>query len=471
MQYGVCIKGGVRPWQILQQDDNGTSTLNLHGTYGLARLSSDVPIRFSPVEDSPTSIWARAVEEDTGEPIVDWLACELHGRGEWRISMILPVGGLYRIETKMEYEGWDGLSVTRGDMVHHVGVGDVYLISGQSNAAGRSKSPIYDPPEMGVHMLRLSGVWAPATHPMTETTDTKYAGNYENHNPGHSPWLHFGKELKRALNYPIGLVNAAYGGAPLSWWNPAENGALLKNALTLLDDTGTGVRGLLWYQGEAEGYENAGETYGQRFAAFIGQLREALAKPSLPVILVQLSKCLEGANEHLNRQWGLVREAQRRAPADIPDAFVVPANDLALYDFIHISSESNLVIGERCAKAALTEIYGRSHHYRGCEVVHALRSGEREVTLRFGGITNWLNTFGVPVEQLPFDLEDSNGLHHPTEQEIGRDTIKLGFPVPIGEDAVLHGAWRMDIGGVVPWDCMRMPMLSFYGLLVEQEGA
>jgi len=66
----------------------------------------------------------------------------------------------------MEYQGWDGLSSTRGDMIHNIGVGDVFVVAGQSNAAGRAKNPVEDAPELGVHLLRDSGVWDLATHPL-----------------------------------------------------------------------------------------------------------------------------------------------------------------------------------------------------------------------------------------------------------------------------------------------------------------
>ena len=59
--------------------------------------------------------------------------------------------------------------------------------------------------------------------------------------------------MKRELGYPIGLVMAAYGGAPLRWWNADENGALLYNMLELLDAYRLRPRAVLWYQGEAEG--------------------------------------------------------------------------------------------------------------------------------------------------------------------------------------------------------------------------
>ena len=31
-----------------------------------------------------------------------------------------------------------------------------------------------------------------------------------------------------------------------------------------------------------------------------------------------------------------------------------------------------------------------------------------------------------------------------------------------------YTAWRMNPGAAIPSDCMRMPMLSFYGVPVEQ---
>ena len=65
-------------------------------------------------------------------------------------------------------------------MVHNIGVGDVFIAAGQSNAAGRAKNPVEDPPELGVHLLRPSGRWDLATHPMGETTDAIHLGHFEN---------------------------------------------------------------------------------------------------------------------------------------------------------------------------------------------------------------------------------------------------------------------------------------------------
>ncbi len=467
MDYGVTISRGAAPWQIFQQDEKGAACLTIEGEYRCIRLSQELPLTFTDVGRPKATVKARVALESTGESVVPWTACEVTGDGHWSVTFArVPAGGLYRIETTMDYEGWDGLSVTRGDMVHNIGVGDVFVIAGQSNAAGRAKNPIADEPELGVHVLRSSGLWDLATHPLGETTGAVYLGHFENHNPGHSPWLHFAKRLKRELGYPIGLVPCAYGGSPLRWWNPEENGALFDNMLAMLGPLHP--KAVLWCQGEAEGFENAAQTYFERFAALVRHMREALGQPDLPFLTVQINRCLEGPSLELDRQWGMVREAQRRAWHEIEHVTVVPSTDVALYDFIHDASEGNLAIGERCARAALAECYGRDIDWMPPEVQSATLVQPDTVEVRFERVRNWINPFEVPAARLPFEAEDARGLVPPCAYKTGNDSLTITFARPLEDGAVLHGAWRMDPGATIPSDCMRLPMLSFYGMPIRR---
>ena len=468
MNFGVIITRGACPWQIFPQGPDGTAPIHLEGTYHLIHLSQELPLSFSQAGPARATVRARVALESTGESVIPWTECDIPEEGRWQITFpAVPAGGLYRIETGMDYEGWDGLSCTRGDMVHHVGVGDVFVIAGQSNAAGRAKDPVADEPELGVHVLRPSGRWDLATHPLGETTDAVYVGNYENHNPGHSPWLHFAKHLRRALGIPIGLVPCAYGGAPLRWWNPEENGALFQNMLDMLGDIRP--KAVLWYQGEAEGYENSAESYLQRFGALVRHTREALGQPELPFLTVQLNRCVEGVSEALDRQWGMVREAQRQAQYQLARVAVVPSADLALYDFIHNAAASNLVVGERCARAALEVCYGRPTDWRAPEPEEVRLVAPDTIRLSFSRIRNWVNSFGVPAAWLPFDAEDDEGLAHPCAYTVDTCGLTLTFLRALRGTVRLHGGWRMNPGYAVPWDCMRLPMLSFYGLPVRTD--
>lgn len=472
MDYGVTIIKGASPWQIFQQNEDKTACIRLSGKYHCVRLSQELPLQFEEVVSEKATVKARIALESTGESVIPWTECVVKDGENWEITFPkVPAGGLYRIETYMDYVGWDGLSCTRGDMIHNIGVGDIFVIAGQSNAAGRAKNPVADDPELGIHVLRSSAQWELATHPLGETTKAVHIGHYENHNPGHSPWLHFAKQIKKEMGYPIGLVPCAYGGAPLRWWNPKENGALLRDMVEMLGDYDIHPKAVLWYQGEAEGYENSAETYLARFADFVQAVRNTLHQPELPFITVQLNRCMAQSDEKLDRQWGIVRQAQREAPSVIPNVTVVPSADVAMYDFIHNSAEGNLVLGERCARAVLDVCYGCEIDWKAPEPERVLRTAPDTVEIRFSRIRNWINPFDVPGPMLPIEAEDEQGLVKPERYETGRDYLSVVFARPLGEKVRVHGAWRMNPGAAIPCDCMRMPMLSFYDVPVESHGA
>ena len=469
MDFGVTITGGVSPFQIFQQNERGTASIRICGKCRRVHLSQELPLEFSPVGYGAVTVKARVALESSGENIVPWTLCHVQNDEEWDVTFAeVPAGGPYRIETYMDYEGWDGLSCTRGDMVHHIGVGDVFVIAGQSNAAGRAKDPVEDPPEIGVHLLRDSGKWDLAAHPLGETTDSVHLGHFENHNPGHTPWLHFAKILKRTLGYPIGLVMCAYGGSPLRWWNPAENGALTKNMLEMLADYDLHPKAMLWYQGEAEGFENSAETYFNRFSAFVASVRSALGQPELPVITFQLNRQFCECGLELDRQWGIVRQAQADAMHRLKKVWTLATQDVAMFDFIHNAASGNLVLGERAAKCALNNLYGKQRDWKAPEVTKAVLTAPDTVELFFDRIYNWINPFDPPASLLPFEAEDAEGFAKPVSYETRTETLVLRFDRPLGKDAVLHGAWRSNPGQIVPWDCMRFPVMAFYGLPITR---
>lgn len=469
MDFGVTITGGVSPFQIFQQNERGTASIRVSGKCRRIHLSQELPLAFTPVESGKVTVKARVALESSGENIVPWTLCNVQNDEQWDVTFAeVPAGGPYRIETYMDYEGWDGLSCTRGDMVHHIGVGDVFVIAGQSNAAGRAKDPVEDPPEIGVHLLRDSGKWDLAAHPLGETTGSIHLGHFENHNPGHTPWLHFAKILKRTLGYPIGLVMCAYGGSPLRWWNPAENGALTKNMLEMLADYDLHPKAMLWYQGEAEGFENSAETYFDRFSAFLDSVRCSLNQPDLPVITFQLNRQFCECGLELDRQWGIVRQAQADAMHRLKNVWTLVTQDVAMFDFIHNAASGNLVLGERAAKCALNTLYGKQRDWKAPEVTKAVLTAPDTVELFFDRIYNWINPFDPPASLLPFEAEDTEGFAKPVSYETRTETLVLRFDRPLGKNAVLHGAWRSNPGQIVPWDCMRFPIMAFYGLPITR---
>lgn len=462
--WGACITKGARSWQIFQQVE-GKHSIQLEGSWSCGCLEFELPLVFKQVEKGEVRVFARIVEEDTACPVLNWQECAVQPDGSWHTRLEnVPAGGLYRIETRMEYERWDGFSITRGDMVHHVGVGDLYVIAGQSNAAGRAREPVHDPVCMGVHLLRESGIWDIATHPMAESTGAVFSGHYANHNPGHNPFLAFGRRIYERTGTPVGLIMAAYGGAPLRWWNPEENGALFREMLEVVESCTQKVRGILWYQGEGDGMEQTGHTYFSRFESFVRHVRQAFNDSELPFFTVQLGRYTPGQQKEGDLAWAQVRQAQREAGAAISNVFVVPAIDLPLFDAAHLSGAGNLVLGTRLACCALDRLYNQPCTWQAPEPCEAKAQPDGSLLLRFSHLENELYTYLLPPQELPICLQDESGKMNPLEyQKCGKDGLVIRFERDAKPGDKVHGAWQANPGGSLPRDMGGLPMLSFYG--------
>lgn len=460
-QVGAIIEDGPADWQILQQDGRGLGVVSLSGRW--VRDAED---------PGPGAVSVRVVHEATGSPVsstLDWRPADTRDAQTWAIQLEIPVGGLYRIETR--YSGIGNLTPewsTRGDMRHFLGVGDLWVIAGQSNSAGYGRGAIDDAPVLGVHVLRNSEQWALATHPLNESTDTRHTANREGGNSGHSPYLQVGRRLQSALGYPIGLVQTALGGSALAPWNPTEDGPspLFDTMTHCIDLAGGRIRGIFWYQGESDAQPMMAETYAERFQAAVGAWRAAVGDPALPVVTVQLNRVNNPPNDVDDLNWAVVREAQRLVPHVLDGVVVVPAIDLPLSDGIHISPAGNLVLAERLAQAVLGAVHGQLIAYLAPDVSSARRSGDQRIVVSFANVVSRIDT--IDLNGRAFLVEDSDGPVPVLETTYPGDaTAVLTLGRPLVGDARVHGGFGAA-PSPVPLDIERsIPMLGFYGFPVE----
>lgn len=455
MPTGVKISKGLQDWQIIQQGD-GYSQIKLSGIWALSDAASEI-----------LAIHVRVVVEDTGSILIPWTQCENYGKNRWKVTLRnIPAGGLYRIETSLDHSKASGI---RGDMVHHIGVGDLFVIAGQSNAAGYGRDPVMDPPEIGVHAFKSSGKWDLASHPLSDSTGSKPVAKKEMGIPGHSPYLCFARILKRELGYPIGLIQTALGGSALSSWNPGEDGYLYKNMLERVKAAGNEIKAMLWYQGCADAAEGVCDTYLERFENMVSHLRSTLVNKELPVMTVQINRYVVPASDANNRGWGKLRDVQRRAAKLVPKVFVIPANDCTLSDAIHNAAASNLKLGERLANSALANIYGRKYVSEAPDISKAVKLEDNQIQLLFDNVKGKIYTFEVGSEKLPFTVVDEKGQLEITGYEINSNNgILLTMNREAGGSCVIHGVWQQNPGFFIPIDdYSHIPVLSFYGVEVE----
>jgi hypothetical protein len=452
--FGVIIDKGLKDWEIVGQK-NGLADISISGYW----------IPLTDIIDKEINVFARIVKEDSGENVIWWTKAKDLGDKRWSIIFKdIPVGGLYRIETSLQQDDKRIEWLLRGDMIHHIGVGDVYIIAGQSNASGFGKDAIVDPPEIGVHLLKNSGKWDLATHPMSDSTNTIHPDNIESGNPGHSPYLAFAKFLKKELKYPIGLIQASQGGSPLSKWNPAEKGNLYQSMLETVKTMNIYVKGILWYQGCSDTDDNLAETYLKRFENMVSELKKDLNNPNLHILTAQLNRHIEADRDNNNgKGWGLVREAQRMASKQIEGVYVIPTTDCGLSDQIHNSAHANILIGERLAKTALYRIYN-GKPYSAPNIIFAKKENSRTVRLIFENVIERLFYLGEP-DELPFTIQDQEGNIKISNFTENLNEIIIELERDIKGNAIVHGVYEKNPCNYPPVDIYsRLPMLSFYGM-------
>ncbi|GGD83091.1 sialate O-acetylesterase [Paenibacillus nasutitermitis] len=465
-QIGVRVTEGPSSWTVLQQT-GGYADLSLRGDWN---VNGDY-------DPDLVKAYVRIVNEEDGQAVLPWQPCGMHEKQHWSVRLSVPAGGLYRAETCLRIRKDDPAMEwpLRGDMIHHLGVGDLWIIAGQSNAAGYGKGPYDDQPELGVHMLRHNGHWDMATHPLNESTGTLHPPNREWSNPGHSPFLVFGKRLKQATGYPIGLIQTALGGSHLRSWNPEEEGELYRNMKQIVEQAGRKIKGILWYQGCSDANmpeTDESVTYLRRFRTVVDHWREDFGLDTLPVLTVQLNRLIGWeVSDALDRCWGRVREAQKQAAEEIPGVYVVPALDSPLSDNIHNSPAGNLKIGERLARVALSAVYGSHLPYRAPRAVKALsrvnpETEVSEIVLQFADVAGFLLTH---TKEDVFTVEDAAGRIGVMEWHIIADhEVLLTLSRHPQEGAAVHGAFETNPAYYVPFDnATQWPMLAFYGLPVD----
>lgn len=432
MKKAVKIIEGAQNWQIYQQK-NGFAHISLKGTiYGADKKM--IP-----------SVYVRIVLEDTGETVSHWQPAQLKSDGNWEICLSqIPMGGLYRIETCMKetpetpYE-W----AFRGDMRHHIGVGELFVIAGQSNASGYGKDTITDPPELGIHMLCNSDRWELATHPLNDSTDSCRPANIEDANSGHSPYLSFARMVKKFRNCPIGLIPCALGGTYLSDWDP-NGGPLYANMVERVRLSGGNIRAVLWYQGCADARVELSKTYAERFLKMVRNFRKTFGK-EIPFFTCQLNRVVGEASYLDDESWTEIREAQRKSAAEAPEIYLVPTLDGTLSDSIHNSAAFNLVIGERLARQVLSAIWKYPIPSQAPDLIRATLNQNNQLELTFSPVYDYLYCYDIKPEDLPFSVKDQKGwIAISSYYQKAPDTLILQLSRhPLSEYTLYH-AWGKD---------------------------
>jgi len=194
--------------------------------------------------------------------------------------------GTFEVEMKVPAGGWHVLLVAVSEMdrnlgqavVEHVGVGEVFVVGGQSNSTNWGEARTRT--DTGMVTVFDGKEWTVAADPIPGVDAGQGKG---------SPWCLFGDDMYAKLHVPIGIVPVGKGSTSVRQWlpkgdvveiEPTRTDGLKKNPdgkwvndgtlydrmverMKQLDEAnggGHGFRAMLWHQGESDAHQPEGHT-------------------------------------------------------------------------------------------------------------------------------------------------------------------------------------------------------------------
>ena len=208
-----------------------------------------------------TSLLSRPLDGRWKRLSLDRTSGKFHGK--------LPVtaGGFYQLEVRLREHNLE-VAETR---VLHLGLGEVFVISGQSNATNYGE--VRQQTQTGMVTSFNGTSWAIANDPQQGAQDNSNQGSFI---PS------FGDALYRKYRVPIGVAVVGHGSTSVRQWLPkgepvivmptmtryvtrdtsgalVSDGTLFEGMMVRIDLLGKhGFRALLWHQGESDANQPAG---------------------------------------------------------------------------------------------------------------------------------------------------------------------------------------------------------------------
>ena len=229
---------------------------------------------------------------------------------------------------------------------------DLYLCIGQSNMAGRGKlSEALLDTLQDVYLWNEQQQFEPAANPLNRYSTIRKSLNMQGVGPAYS----FARTMQAASQRPIGLVVNARGGSSIKSWEKGCKDGYYEQALGRLRQAMKQghLKAVLWHQGESD--VKMGEAYLPRLVQLITNIRQDLGRPDLPFIFGEIAEWAPTKEQvEQNKQFNhLLRQLSKQMPltACVSSKGLQPLIDES---DPHFSAESQIILGERYAKALLS---------------------------------------------------------------------------------------------------------------------
>lgn len=419
----------------MTMNKNGVFQLEYPHSYSVRQRDergyADIPVKLLAPQGETRQLSIQCQLRPQGDKKADeGYTLLLHGDGKSYEGVFQGVSaGDYRLEVAAYNAG--GEAVYRSWM-NGVGVGDVYLLAGQSNMEGVGKLIGMERPSGWVRCFYLDDRWGIAKDPLcwfNEASDPVHWRAPEDQKEaaarneryfrefGAGLGISFGKAMKEYSKVPIGLLMCAHGGTDMEQWDPAglpDGGrSLYGSMLRRMSAVGGKVKACLWYQGESDAADrNKAAAFKGRFVSFIEALRRDSGQPELPILYAQLNTWLGEGN--VFPEWNGIQLDQIDMEGNLSHVALVSTIDLSLSDAIHLGTPALKRLGKRFALLAKSLCFNDAAYERGPRALRCAFADKARTELRIefehvnGGLwpSKDIRGFRVEHEGTPLPIED-----------------------------------------------------------------
>lgn len=386
--------------------------------------------------------------------------------GNWKVKLETPVyGGPYSIEVS------DGETMS----LNNVLIGEVWLCSGQSNMDMRMGGR-YDEPVIGsldaiitsrnseIRMFTVGSKMA--STPLTDCKGKWQEASSETVPDFTAVGYFFARKLNLVLDVPVGIIHASYGGSRVEAWMSKEgiepykylqevhDASILYNGM-LNPVIGYGIRGCLWYQGEAN--IDAPDLYTQLFPALVDDWRRQWGIGEFPFYYAQIAPFSYNKGEGKGKNSAFLREAQMKCLGHIPSSGMVVLIDVGDARTIHPMEKET--VGNRFAYLALGRTYGRKGFPVTGPLYKSMQVEGNKIILSFDETGKGLTTFRKSFAD--FEIAGEDRIFHLANARLGKEAQTVVVSSPEVEHPVaVRYAFKDYVEGCL-YNMSGLPASSF----------
>lgn len=386
--------------------------------------------------------------------------------GQWKVKVETPVyGGPYNIEVS------DGEAVS----INNVLIGEVWLCSGQSNmdmrVGGRYSDPVIGSLDAIVTSenpeVRMFTIGSKMTsEPLTDCEGRWQEATSETVPDFSAVGYFFARKLNQVLRVPVGIIHASYGGSRVEAWMSKEgiepykdledvhNASILYNGM-LSPLMGYGIRGCLWYQGEAN--VDAPDLYTQLFPSLVNDWRGKWEIGEFPFYYAQIAPFNYNKGEGKGKNSAYLREAQTKCLKLIPSSGMIILTDMGDARTIHPMEKE--AVGNRFAYMVLGQTYGRKGFPTTGPLYKSMQIEGNKITLSFDEIGKGLTAYRQPLTG--FEVAGEDKVFYPANAHFGKDaqTIIVSSP-EVDYPVAVRYAFKDYVKGTL-YNMSGLPASSF----------